>query len=99
MSDCVVSQAALTYLVDPVVKTELGPCQRSFIIKTLLAQGKNVEVYIVDITLYSILWLIFVIIVFLGESQKALYLMKVMCPTVQSFSDVKLFITVLLASG
>lgn len=99
MSDCVVSQAALTYLVDPVVKTELGPWQRSFIIKTLLAQGKNVEVYIVDITLYSILWLIFVIIVFLGESQKALYLMKVMCPTVQSFSDVKLFITVLLASG
>lgn len=55
MSDCVVSQAALTYLVDPVVKTELGPWQRSFIIKTLLAQSKNVEVYIVDITLYSIL--------------------------------------------
>lgn len=65
-------EAALTYLVDPVVKTELGPWQRSFIIKTLLAQG---------------------------ESQKALYLMKVMCPTVQSFSDVKLFITVLLTSG
>jgi len=30
--------------VDPVVKTELGPWQRSFIIKTLLAQGKNLEV-------------------------------------------------------
>ena len=38
----------MTYLVDPVVKTELGPWQRSFIIKTLLAQGKNVEVYIVQ---------------------------------------------------
>ncbi|XP_078375377.1 protein ELYS-like isoform X3 [Oculina patagonica] len=65
-------EAAVTNLVDPVIKTELGPWQRSFIIKTMLAQG---------------------------ESQKALYLIKVMCPTVQGFSDVKLFITVLLACG
>lgn len=34
----------MSYLVDPVVKTELGPWQRRFIIKTLLAQGKNLEV-------------------------------------------------------
>ena len=28
-------------LVDPVINTELGVWQRSFIIKTLLAQGNN----------------------------------------------------------
>ena len=56
--------------------------------------------YIVEIAFFNCpIYEMFCNNCFLGESQRALYLMKVMCPTVQSFSDVKLFITVLLASG
>ncbi|RMX53817.1 hypothetical protein pdam_00000467 [Pocillopora damicornis] len=33
-------EAAVTTLLDPVIVTELGPWQRSFIIRTLLAQGE-----------------------------------------------------------
>lgn len=65
-------EAAVSTLLDPVIITELGPWQRRFIIKTLLAQG---------------------------EPQKALHYMKVTFPTIQEFSDVKLFITVLLTNG
>lgn len=34
-------QSAVAVLVDPVVNTEVGTWQRSFIIKTLLAQGNS----------------------------------------------------------
>lgn len=33
----------MTTLLDPVIVTELGPWQRSFIIRTLLAQGKKLQ--------------------------------------------------------
>lgn len=65
-------EGAVTSLVDPVVNTELGAWQRSFIIKTLLAQG---------------------------ETQRALYFMKVTQPIIQDFNAVKLYLTVLLANG
>ena len=39
------------------------------------------------------------VFVFLGEFQKALYFMKVTQPAVQGVSDVKLFLSVLLANG
>lgn len=65
-------EVAVTTLVDPLIKTELGEWQKSFIMKTLLFQG---------------------------EFQKALYFMKVTQPAVQGVSDVKLFLSVLLANG
>ncbi|CAH3037704.1 unnamed protein product [Porites lobata] len=65
-------ESAVAVLVDPVVNTEVGTWQRSFIIKTLLAQG---------------------------ESQRALYFMKITHPLVQDFNEVRLYLTVLLANG
>ena len=38
-------------------------------------------------------------VVFTGESQKALYYMKLTQPTMQEFNDIKLHLSVLLANG
>ena len=62
------SQPAVKTLLDPVIKTELGPWQKSFIIKTLLAQGKNSDAII--ITGHSKLLSMLLIILLLEKGQQ-----------------------------